>query len=76
MAFIYGIKNKINNKLYIGKTTYSLDKRFKEHKRDSTRNSKEVRPLYRAFRKYGIENFEIFQIEECNIEALSDREIY
>lgn len=32
---IYIIKNKINSKVYIGKTLSYIDKRFAEHKRDS-----------------------------------------
>lgn len=34
------------------------------------------RPLYSAINKYGIENFSIEQIEECQKEILSQREIY
>ena len=71
MPFIYKITNKINNKVYIGKTIRSLDVRFKEHLRDSAiKDSK----LYRAIRKYGKENFSIELIEEVEEESLSERE--
>jgi hypothetical protein len=30
-GIIYLVRNKINNKIYIGKTTYSLEKRKREH---------------------------------------------
>ena len=63
MAYIYQITNKINNKIYIGKTEFSIEKRFKEHCKDAYDNKKEKRPLYAAMRKYGIENFEISLIE-------------
>lgn len=67
MAYIYKITNNINNKIYIGKTFYSLEKRFKEHCRDSQKNRNEKRPLYLAMNKYGIENFSISLIEETDI---------
>lgn len=75
-GFIYKITNNINGKCYIGKTLGSIEKRWKEHQYDSTRRKLEVRPLYRAFNKYGIENFSIEQIEECDVDILSEREIY
>lgn len=66
MAYIYKIVNDVNNKLYIGKTEFSLEKRFKEHCRDAFRSNSLNRPLYSAMRKYGIENFHIELIEETN----------
>lgn len=75
-GFIYCIKNLINGKLYIGKTTKTIESRWKEHVHDSSRRDMENRPLYRAFNKYGIDNFEISLVEECEISLLSDREIY
>lgn len=66
MAYIYEIINDINNKSYVGKTEFSLEKRFKEHCRDSQRKSFEKRPLYSAMRKYGLEHFSIHLLEETN----------
>ena len=37
MAFIYVITNDVNGKRYVGKTNNSIDKRFKEHIKDSKR---------------------------------------
>jgi len=74
MAYIYKIQNKINNKIYVGKTTSSLRQRFLEHVRKS--KVEVERPLYRAFNKYGIENFNITLIEECSIKNLTDKEIF
>lgn len=74
MAYIYQIENLINGKLYIGKSDYSLEKRFKEHYRDSKKPSLQNRPLYRAFNKYGIENFQISLIEETA--TPDEREIF
>lgn len=67
MAYIYKITNDINQKIYIGKTEFSIEKRFKEHCQDAFRDRNEKRPLYAAMRKYGIEHFHIELIEETNI---------
>lgn len=74
MAFIYKITNNINNKIYVGKTEYSIEKRFKEHCNDAFKERCEKRPLYSAMRKYGVENFHIELIEETN--NPEEREIY
>ena len=68
---IYKITNKINDKIYIGQTIRSLEERVKEHKR------KKNCSLYKAFNKYGIENFDFEIIEKCNsIEEMNEKEIY
>lgn len=67
MAYIYKITNDINQKIYIGKTEFSIEKRFKEHCQDAFRDRNEKRPLYAAMRKYGTEHFHIELIEETNI---------
>ena len=74
MGYIYKIINDINNKVYVGKTEFSIEKRFKEHCQDAFRERCEKRPLYSAIRKYGIENFHIELIEETD--NLEEREIY
>lgn len=74
MAYIYQITNQINGKIYIGKTEFSIEKRFKEHCDDAYREAKEKRPLYAAMRKYGIENFQIELLEETD--NPEEREIY
>lgn len=76
MGFIYLITNKINNKKYVGKTTTTIEKRWLEHMADSKKEKCEIRPLYRALRKYGIDNFFIKEIEKCDIKNLSKREQY
>ena len=74
MAYIYQIVNDINQKIYVGKTEFSIEKRFKEHCQDAFRERNEKRPLYAAMRKYGIENFHIELIEETN--NPEEREIF
>jgi group I intron endonuclease len=66
MASIYKITNKINGKVYIGKTELSIFARFKLHISDSKKDRCKNRPLYRAFSKYGIENFTIELLEITN----------
>lgn len=74
MAYIYKITNDVNDKIYVGKTEFSIEKRFKEHCRDSQKEDKENRPLYKAMRKYGIEHFHIELLEET--ENPEEREVY
>ena len=77
MGLIYCISNDINNKKYIGQTTQTLEKRWKEHCQSIYNHKTEKRPLYSAMLKYGIEHFMINVIED-NIDnsILSEREQY
>lgn len=54
---VYCITNNINNKIYIGSTSTSFYSRYHQHKSDYLIGKKEIRILYRAFDKYGIDNF-------------------
>ena len=74
MAFIYVIKNDINDKVYVGKTTISVQKRFKQHIQESKRERSKDRPLYRAMNKHGIDHFYVQCLEECDSSVLADRE--
>lgn len=76
MAYIYKITNILNGKSYMGKTLKSIEERFQEHIRDSQKSRCEKRPLYDAMNKYGIENFQIEQIEECSDNIVNEREVY
>ena len=76
MGYIYVITNQINKKQYIGQTTYTIQERFKEHIIDAKKQRCEKRPLYDAFNKYGINNFTIEQLEECDNNLLNEREKY
>lgn len=74
MSYIYKIVNDIDNKVYVGKTDFSVEKRFKEHCNDAFRDRNKDRPLYSAIKKYGVNHFRFEIIEEtCNPE---EREIY
>ena len=76
MGYIYKITNLINNKEYIGKTSLTIEERFKRHIIDSRKRESEKRPLYDAFNKYGIENFIIEKVEECSDDLLNEKESY
>lgn len=76
MAYIYVITNLINQKRYVGKTTKTIEQRWKAHIADSKRDNIKNRPLYKAFAKYGINNFIIQELEHCSAEEASDKEQY
>jgi hypothetical protein len=75
-GYIYKITNNINDKVYIGLATTTIEERFATHKKDAFKVVNEKRPLYSAMRKYGVEHFFIELIEECDINILADREVY
>ena len=74
MAFIYKIYNDVNDKLYVGATTYSIEKRFKEHCQEYKRTRSSNRKLYVAMNKYGINKFHVELIEETT--NPEEREMY
>ena len=76
MPYIYKITNLVNGKIYVGKTNQTIEQRYKEHWADSKRDNISNRPLYKAFNKYGKDNFTVEELEECPIDIVSDREVY
>ena len=64
MACIYKITNTINNKVYIGETTRTMKARWQQHK-SRVKMPEYTEYLYRAIRKYGIENFIIEELIQC-----------
>ena len=70
METIYQLTNKVNGKIYIGKT-YDLDRRISEHK---CANKETL--ISQAIRKYGWENFEIKILEKCKKSLVNVREMY
>ena len=74
---IYKITNQINNKIYIGQTTRTLQERIYSYRQEFL-YAKISRPIIAAMRLYGIENF-IFEILEDDIsskEELDEKEKY
>lgn len=70
---IYCITNKINSKKYIGQSI-DIQRRWMQHKQKNVIARDTF--LYKAFIKYGVENFDFSIIELCNEDSLNDREIY
>ena len=77
MVGIYKIVNKLNGLTYVGQSI-NIYKRWTNHKSSAFReNSKDYNiPLYKDFRKYGLDNFEFEIIEECLKEELNEKEQY
>jgi group I intron endonuclease len=55
---IYLVRNRLNDKVYVGKTKNGVEKRWLEHIKDAIRGSELM--LHRAIRKHGADAFEIF----------------
>lgn len=73
---IYIIRNSVNDKVYIGQTKMSLQKRFALHCKPSTQKQKGNYKLYVAMKMYGTENFNIELIEgDIPVENLDEKEI-
>lgn len=72
MIGIYKITNLVNGKSYIGQSI-NIQQRWKTHR---NRYQVEDTLLYRAIRKYGLDNFSFKVIEECQKNELNEREIY
>lgn len=74
MGYIYKIQNKINNKIYIGKTVNTIQERWLEHIDEANRQDDTL--LHKAIHKYGKEKFYVDEIEECSCDILNEKEIY
>lgn len=83
MGLIYKITNNKNNKIYVGQTSTSLDNRWKRHLKIALDINNKIYSddgmiIYRAMRKYGVENFSISVIEDDikTKKELNERESY
>jgi len=82
---IYLIKNKINNKCYIGQALCFTGKnnnkwgalgRWKSHIRETLGEKDNCCILNGSIRKYGVDNFEVLVLIKCPIEELNEKEVY
>ena len=73
---IYKITNKVNGKVYVGKTKRTLETRWAQHRRDA--NSKIAYfKLQKAIKQYGAENFIIEVIDHAATKEEADaKEVY
>ena len=72
---IYSITNKLNGKVYIGKSV-NIHKRWENHINRSVQDNPKC-VIHKAIKKYGVNNF-IFEIVEVteSVELINEREIY
>lgn len=76
MQGIYIIKNKLDNKVYIG-SAVDITRRWYKHKTELTRNVHPNQKLQRAWSKHGSENFSFEVIETVEYKSnLIEREQY
>lgn len=77
MGYIYKITNSVNEFVYIGQTKRSIETRWNEHRTDALSGKAHTCTfLHSAIRKYGINNFYIEEVEQCDDHLLDDRERY
>lgn len=79
MNYIYGYRNKITNKWYVGQTSGLVNNRHRSHISTAQNpTSKDYNSLFhKKLREYGVDNFELIILEEVLLkEDLDSREIY
>lgn len=73
---IYVIRNKVNNKVYVGKAK-DIYRRIRQHINDLNKEGKDENSyLINAWKKYGRSQFEYFVIEYVPVEQLKIRELF
>ena len=77
MGHIYKVTNKINDKVYIGQTARPIKIRWEQHVRESYMPIEPYHSaLHLAIRKYGVDSFDVTELEECDNSLMDEREIY
>lgn len=69
-GYIYLIYNEINDALYVGLTSRTIQERFNEHKRETINNNSNK--LYTNMRNVGIKNCKIICLEEFVFDGIND----
>lgn len=73
---IYIIKNKINNKVYIGQSVDIMCRWYAHRNSAKGKSQDSYTKIHTAMNKLGIDNFYIEILEECEYSKLDEREIY
>jgi group I intron endonuclease len=73
MIGIYGIKNKINDKIYVGQSI-KIENRRSRHMSELKKHKHPNKHLCDSYKKYGKECFEFLILEECRKEELNIKE--
>lgn len=76
MGYIYKIQNLINGNVYIGQTVKPVEKRFQQHCNNYDKPYFSQLILYKAFKKYGLDNFSFEALEKVDNDKLDEREKY
>lgn len=79
MYYVYCITNIINQKKYVGITTGTIEKRWKQHLNTAFNlNSEDSKAIFKkAIRKYGKNSWRIEQIDTAdNVKTLKEKEIF
>lgn len=78
-AIIYKITNDINDKIYVGQTSKTIEERFARHCAEARWKNVKRMPIVLAIRKYGKEHFKIEMLEkvsDCTQFDVDNREIF
>ena len=75
MIGIYGIRNIVNNKIYIGSSN-NIERRWKRHTTELNNKKHSNKYLEQAYHKYGSDNFDFIIIEICEENMLIEKEIF
>jgi group I intron endonuclease len=72
--YVYKITNKVNGKVYIGQTSFTPEKRFRQH---CHKSNSSVSYIDAAIQKYGKENFEIGLLDTAEtVNELNEKEMF
>ena len=72
MYTVYVIQNKKNLKIYVGQTN-NIKRRWSRHRYEAFTKLND-KPLYRSIRKYGMDNFELIELEQHSKEDVDTAE--